>query len=59
VGKKTTNKLLTQFGSIAKLRKVSLAELAQVIKRSQAQRVFNYLSANGAEISSPSGRTTT
>jgi excinuclease ABC subunit C len=48
VGKKTTHKLLTQFGSIAKLRKVSLAELAQVVKRSQAQRVFDYLSVNGA-----------
>jgi excinuclease ABC subunit C len=58
VGKRTTNKLLTQFGSIARLRKVSLAELAQVVKRSQAQRVFDYLTSNEAAINSPSGRTT-
>jgi excinuclease ABC subunit C len=47
VGKRTSSKLLSQFGSISKLRKVSLEELAQVIKQSQAKRVFEYLSTNG------------
>ncbi len=46
VGKKTAGKLLTQFGSISKLRKVSLEELAQVVKQSQAKRVFEYLSGS-------------
>ena len=46
VGKRTTNKLLSQFGSISKLRKVSLEEMAQVVKQSQAKRVFDYLAAN-------------
>src|SRR5208337_2254180 len=46
VGKRTTGKLLAQFGSISKLRKVSLEELAQVVKQSQAKRVFEHL-ANG------------
>jgi excinuclease ABC subunit C len=43
VGEKTARKLLTQFGSFEKLRKVSLEELAQVIKKSQAKLVFDYL----------------
>ena len=46
VGDRTANKLLTQFGSLAKLRNVSLEELAQVVKKSQAKRVFNYLSSS-------------
>ncbi len=46
VGKRTTNKLLTQFGSINKLRKVSLEEMAQVVKLAQARRVYDYLAAN-------------
>ncbi len=46
VGKLTTNKLLSQFGSIGKLRKVSLEEMAQVVKQSQAKRVFDYLAQN-------------
>jgi excinuclease ABC subunit C len=49
VGKRTSSKLLSQFGSISKLRKVSLEELAQVIKQSQAKRVFEYLSTSGGE----------
>jgi len=44
VGERTARKLLSQFGSLAKLRKVSLEELAQVVKQSQAKRVFEYLS---------------
>lgn len=51
VGKRTTNKLLSQFGSISKLRKVSLEEMAQVIKQAQAKRVFDYLAANMESLS--------
>jgi excinuclease ABC subunit C len=47
VGGRTANKLLSQFGSLSKLRNVSLEEMAQVVKKSQAKRVFDYLSANG------------
>jgi excinuclease ABC subunit C len=46
VGQRTAGKLLSQFGSLSKLRKVSLEEMAQVVKKSQAKRVFEYLSAN-------------
>ena len=49
VGEKTTRKLLNQFGSLSRLRKVSLEEMAQVIKQSQAKRVFEYLSAKGGD----------
>jgi excinuclease ABC subunit C len=56
VGERTARKLLGQFGSISKLRKVSLEELAQVVKQSQAKRVFDYLSANRLDINNPSRR---
>ena len=56
VGERTARKLLNQFGSTAKLRKVSLEELAQVVKQSQAKRVFDYLSANRVKEDNPSGR---
>jgi excinuclease UvrABC nuclease subunit len=49
VGERTSRKLLRQFGSLSNLRKVSLEELAQVVKQSQAKRVFEYLSSNGSE----------
>jgi excinuclease ABC subunit C len=49
VGERTARKLLSQFGSISKLRGVSLEELAQVVKRSQAKRVYEYLSVNLGE----------
>jgi excinuclease ABC subunit C len=47
VGKRTSSKLLAQFGSLSRLRKVSFEELAQVVKKSQAQRVHEYLAASG------------
>ena len=49
VGKKTSNKLLAQFGSLSGLRKVSLEELAQVVSKSQAKRVVEYLAAESAK----------
>jgi excinuclease ABC subunit C len=45
VGETTARKLLTHFGSLDKLRQVSLEEMAQVIKRSQAKRVFDHFAA--------------
>ena len=50
VGRLTTNKLLTQFGSINKLRKVSLEELAQVVKQSQAKRVYEHFASTKANL---------
>ena len=44
VGEKTARKLLSHFGSLNKLRAVSPEELGQVVKPSQAQRIFEYLS---------------
>jgi excinuclease ABC subunit C len=42
VGERTARKLLNQFGSLSKLREISLEELAQVVKRSQAEKVIEY-----------------
>ena len=44
VGEKTARKLLSHFGSLNKLRALSPEELGQVVKPSQAQRIFEYLS---------------
>ena len=44
VGERTARKLLAEFGSLANLHRVSLEELAQVVKKSQATRVFEFLS---------------
>ena len=49
VGKRTTDKLLTHFGSISKLRKVSLEELGQVVRHAPAKRVFEYLRNRGSD----------
>jgi excinuclease ABC subunit C len=59
VGERTANKLLRQFGSVERLRQVSLEEMAQVVKRSQAERVSAYfLQAGraGSNDNKPSGR---
>jgi excinuclease ABC subunit C len=50
VGERTARKLLSQFGSLSKLRGLSLEELAQVVKQSQAKRVFDYLADHGEHI---------
>jgi excinuclease ABC subunit C len=42
IGAKTTQKLLTGFGSLAKVRKASLEELQQVLTRPQANAVWKY-----------------
>jgi excinuclease ABC subunit C len=43
VGDKTARKLLSHFGSLSKLRVLSLEELRQVVKPAQAQKIFEYL----------------
>jgi excinuclease ABC subunit C len=50
VGKRTANKLLNQFGSVGKLREVSLEEMAQVVKQSQARKVFEYFAASAPPV---------
>jgi excinuclease ABC subunit C len=47
VGEKTTKKLLTQFGSVAALKRLSAEELGQVVRPAQARRIHDYLT--GAE----------
>jgi len=42
VGTRTTQKLLTHFGSVAKVRNASLEELQQVVTRPQAEAVWNH-----------------
>ena len=49
VGKMTSRKLLEQFGSLSTLREVSLEEMAQVVKWSQAKKVLDYFAANGKD----------
>src|SRR5271169_2099841 len=43
VGKKTAQKLLLRFGSLAQLRQLTLEQLAAEVPRAQAQRVFEAL----------------
>ncbi len=43
VGEKTAKKLLAQFGSLSKLKNLSLEELGQVVTATQARRIHEYL----------------
>jgi len=43
VGERTAQKLLRKFGSVARLRQLTLEELADELPRAQAQRVFDSL----------------
>jgi excinuclease ABC subunit C len=43
VGERTAQKLLRRFGSVARLRSLTLAELSAELPRAQAQRVFDGL----------------
>jgi len=43
VGPRTAQRLLRHFGSVARLRQLSLDELARAVPRAQAQRVFEAL----------------
>ena len=42
IGLKTTQKLLTHFGSLAKIRAASVEELQDVVKRPQAEAVWKH-----------------
>ncbi len=43
IGERTAQKLLRRYGSIARLRELSLKELEQEVPRGQARRVFEHL----------------
>ena len=45
VGEKTAQKLLEHFGNVSSLRDVSVEELSQVVKSSQAKTIVKHLSA--------------
>jgi excinuclease ABC subunit C len=45
VGERTAQKLLRRFGSVARLRQLSIEQLADELPRGQAQRVFDALHA--------------
>ncbi|HXZ11250.1 MAG TPA: excinuclease ABC subunit UvrC [Candidatus Sulfotelmatobacter sp.] len=49
VGDRTAQKLLRRFGSVARLRELTLAELSAELPRAQAQRVFDGLRQEGLE----------
>jgi len=49
VGDRTAQKLLRRFGSVARLRELTLAELAAELPRAQAQRVFEGLRQESPE----------
>jgi len=42
IGTRTTQKLLTHFGSLGKVRKASLEQLQEVLNRSQAESVWKH-----------------
>ena len=46
IGLKTTQKLLTHFGSLAKIREASLEDLQGVVKRLQAEAVWRHFHRN-------------
>jgi excinuclease ABC subunit C len=48
VGPRTAQKLLRRFGSVARMRELAVEDLAAVVTRPQAQRVFSYLHDSAA-----------
>ena len=51
IGARTTQKLLTHFGSLTKIRNASVEELRQVLTRPQAEAVWNHFHGSIAPIS--------
>jgi excinuclease ABC subunit C len=43
IGQQTARKLLRKFGSVARLRQLEVSDLTEVLSRTQAQRVYQYL----------------
>ncbi|HYL68016.1 MAG TPA: excinuclease ABC subunit UvrC [Candidatus Limnocylindria bacterium] len=54
VGERTAQKLLRRFGSVARLRSLTLAELSAELPRAQAQRVFDGLRDASGSSTNPS-----
>jgi len=50
VGERTAQKLLRRFGSVTRLRRMSLEELAAEMPRNQAQRIFEGLHRSTGEV---------
>lgn len=46
IGRHTARKLLKKFGSVARLRRVSIDELAAILPRSKAERLHNFFREN-------------
>jgi excinuclease ABC subunit C len=58
IGERTAQKLLRRFGSVARLRKLSLDELAAALPRAQAQKLFDGLRENdGTKLAVPPATT--
>src|SRR5262249_42306174 len=49
VGLKTTQKLLTHFGSVAKIREAPREELQSIVNRTQAEAIWRYFHEEGKE----------
>jgi excinuclease ABC subunit C len=49
IGLKTTQKLLTQFGSLARIRDASIEDLQRVLSRPQAAAVWEHFHREGTE----------
>jgi len=47
IGKQTARKLLQRFGSVARIREMSVDELARAMPRSKAERLHEFLRAGG------------
>jgi excinuclease ABC subunit C len=56
IGERTAQKLLRRFGSVARLRQISLDDLAAELPRAQAQRVYDGLRAGEVEGGKPIAR---
>ena len=49
IGQHTARKLLKQFGSVARLKQMSVGELAATLPRSKAEKLHEFLHANSAK----------
>lgn len=59
IGERTAQRLLRRFGSIARLREASAAELAKVVSRPQAARIEEHFRQNSAAADALPGRAST
>jgi excinuclease ABC subunit C len=54
VGPRTAQKLLREFGSLAKIRRAGIAELSRIVTRKQAESVLAQLGGESGDSASPS-----